>query len=76
MVAGQARACPFDGLARRVDAQGRWHDQLGGQRIRIQFDRQARSAEAYDASGRLLPTITAFWFAWVAFHPGTDLPKE
>jgi Protein of unknown function (DUF3179) len=75
-IAGQARAYPFDWLERRVDARGRWHDQLGGQRIRIQFDRQARSAEAYDASGRLLPTITAFWFAWVAFHPGTDLPKE
>lgn len=76
VIAGQARAYPFEGLARRVDAQGRWHDQLGGQRIRIHYDRQARSAEAYDASGRLLPTITAFWFAWVAFHPGTDLPKD
>ena len=76
VIAGQARAYPFDWLAQRVDAQGRWHDQLGGQRIRIQFDSQARSAEAYDSSGRLLPTITAFWFAWVAFHPGTDLPKE
>jgi hypothetical protein len=62
--------------ARRVDAQGWWHDPLGGQRIRIQFHAQARSAEAYDASGRLLPTVTAFCFAWVAFHPGTDLPKE
>lgn len=76
VVAGQARAYPFDWLVRRVDAQGRWHDQLGGQRIRIQFDAQARSAEAHDAAGRRLPTITAFWFAWVAFHPGTDLPKE
>lgn len=76
VLGGQARAYPFDWLARRADAQGRWHDQLGGQRIRIQFDAQARSAEAYDAAGRQLPTITAFWFAWVAFHPGTDLPKE
>jgi len=49
---------------------------IGGQSIRIQFDRQARGAEALDASGRMLPTVTAFWFAWVAFHPGTDLPRE
>lgn len=76
VIAGQARAYPLDWLVRRVDAQGRWHDQLGGQRIRIHFDAQARSAEAYDASGRLLASITASWFAWVAFHPGTDLPKE
>ena len=76
VVAGQARACPFDGLARRVDAQGRWHDQPGGQRIRIAFDAQACSAEAYDASGRWLPTVAAFWFAWVAFHPETDVLKE
>jgi hypothetical protein len=76
VINGQARAYPFDWLAQKADAQGRWFDQLGGQRIRIQFDRRSRSAEAFDASGRMLASITAFWFAWVAFHPGSDLPKE
>ncbi len=76
VIGGQARAWPLDWLARKADTQGRWFDQLGGQRIRIQVDRQARSAEAFDAQGRQLPTLTAFWFAWVAFHPHTDLPKE
>jgi hypothetical protein len=74
VIDGQARAYPFDWLAREVDAQGRWHDELGGRRIRVQYDREARSAEAYDTDGQLLPTVTAFWFAWVAFHPATDLP--
>jgi hypothetical protein len=76
VIGGQARAYPFDWLAGQVDAQGDWNDQLGGQRIRVHFDRQAHSAEAFDAAGRPLPTVTAFWFAWVAFHPGTDLPKR
>jgi hypothetical protein len=34
VINGQARAYPFDWLAQKADAQGRWFDQLGGQRIR------------------------------------------
>lgn len=76
VINGRPRAYPFDWLDQKADVQGRWHDQLGGQRILVRFDRRSRSAEAFDASGRALASITAFWFAWVAFHPGTDLPKE
>ena len=76
VVGGRPRAYPFDWLARNADAQGDWHDELGGQRIRVRYDRRARSAEAYDAAGRRLHAVSAFWFAWVAFHPATDLPKE
>ena len=73
VVGGHARAYPFDWLARKVDRQGRWEDRLGGQRILIRYDRAARSAEAFDASGRPLASVSAFWFAWVAFHPNTEL---
>jgi hypothetical protein len=76
VIGGQARAYLLDWLARQADAQGRWSDQLGGERIRIQVDRQARSAEAFDAEGGQLPTLSAFCFSWVAFHPDTDLSKE
>jgi len=49
---------------------------------------RARVLNGFDLSGALVPPaaieaggpprdgIPAFWFAWVAFHPGTDLPKE
>jgi hypothetical protein len=73
---GKAKAYPFETLAKRADASGRLFDQIGGRRVQIRFDRQHASAEAYDAEGRALPSIAAFWFAWVAFHPRTELLAE
>jgi hypothetical protein len=68
-----AKAYPFSALAQRVDAQGRLHDRLGDQSIEIRFDREHRSAEAFDARGQPLPSVMAFWFAWFAFHPQTEV---
>lgn len=76
VVDGQAKAFPFAALERRVDAQGRWHDRLGGQTVEVRFDRAHGSAEAFDGEGRPLPSVMAFWFAWVAFHPRTLLLTE
>ncbi|THJ24941.1 MAG: hypothetical protein CAF45_003730 [Nitrospira sp. CG24E] len=28
-----------------------------------------------DTEGKLLPSIMAFWFAWYAFHPKTEIFK-
>ena len=70
---GETRAYPFSVLARRVDAQGRLRDNLGGQPVEIRFDREHQSAEAFDAAGRPLPGVMAFWFAWVAFNPKTTV---
>lgn len=69
----QARAYPFSVLAQRVDAQGRLRETLGGQPVEIRFDREHQSAEAFDAAGRPLASVTAFWFAWVAFNPKTTV---
>jgi hypothetical protein len=41
--------------------------------VRVRYDRDHGTAEAFDASGKPLPGIMAFWFAWVAFHPGTEV---
>lgn len=68
---GVAKAYPFSVLDKRVDAGGRLADRLGTQPIEIRYDRAHRSAEAFDAQGRPLAGVTAFWFAWVAFHPRT-----
>ncbi|MBI5718728.1 MAG: DUF3179 domain-containing protein [Burkholderiales bacterium] len=70
---GQAKAYPFSALAQRVDAQGRLQDRLGGVPVQIRFDRTHRSAEAFDAAGQPLPSVMAFWFAWFAFHPKTEV---
>lgn len=71
---GQAKAYPFERLARQVDARGRLRDQLGGQAVEIRYDRNHGSAEAFvDIQGQALPAVMAFWFAWAAFHPQTEL---
>ncbi|MBI3156197.1 MAG: DUF3179 domain-containing protein [Burkholderiales bacterium] len=72
-VGGEAKAYPFDLLAQRVGPDGRLDDRVGGRRVRIRYDAAQRSAEAFDAEGRALPAVAAFWFAWVAFHPRTQL---
>ncbi len=70
-LAGEHKAYPFSTLAR----SGRpvVEDRMGGQSIRIEFDPEARTGRVYDAEGRELPSLIAFWFAWLAFHPDTAL---
>lgn len=31
------------------------------------------TAELRDESGRLLPAMRPFWFAWYTFHPETEV---
>ena len=72
-VGGESRAYPLSLLASRVDARGRLRDRLGGQQVEIRYDHRHRSAEAFDAKGRPLPAVMAYWFAWFAFHPQTSV---
>jgi hypothetical protein len=48
-------------------------DQFNGQSIRIAYDPQAGTAYATNEDGQFLPTVTAYWFAWAAFHPDTEV---
>ena len=72
-VNGKAKAYPFSVLDRVVDRTGSLQDKVGGQRVTIRFDRTHRTAEAVDQQGRPVVGILAFWFAWVAFHPDTEV---
>ncbi|MBI5718804.1 MAG: DUF3179 domain-containing protein [Burkholderiales bacterium] len=72
-VNGAAKAYPFSVLEPAVDRAGELNDTVGGQRLRIRYDRAHRTAEAFDAQGRPLAGTMAFWFAWVAFHPRTEV---
>lgn len=72
-VNGKAKAYPFSVLERVVDRTGSLQDKVGGQRLRIRYDRVHRTAEAVDEQGRPLAGVMAFWFAWVAFHPDTEV---
>lgn len=72
-VDGRFKAYPFSSLAGAVDAKGQMRDRIGRQSLQIRYDAKHRNAEAFDEKGQKLPTITAYWFAWVAFHPKTDV---
>lgn len=48
-------------------------DQVNGQTINVRFNPRAQSASVTDAAGRPLPSMMAFWFAWYAFHPDTQV---
>ncbi|MBI4430980.1 MAG: DUF3179 domain-containing protein [Candidatus Omnitrophica bacterium] len=68
---GEAKAYPFDQL--KKISRNPLKDQVGGETILISYDRKAQSAVVQDVEGRMLASIQAYWFAWSAFYPGTQL---
>ncbi len=65
---GRYKAYPFAELSR---TDGEVRDTLAGRELLVRYDREHRSAGVTDNSGNPLPAVTAFWFAWYAFHPDT-----
>ena len=41
--------------------------------VRIEFDPGNRTGRILDADGKEIPTTIAFWFAWYAFFPDTEV---
>ena len=69
---GRFKAYPFAELAK---VQSPLHDSFGGRNLVVAFDASTRSGEIRDSTGKPLPSINSFWFAWYAFHPETDVYK-
>ena len=67
---GEYKAYPFAEL--RAQGVTRFNDELAGERFDIVWDEKNRSA-SMQRSGEIQPSITAFWFAWYAFHPETKI---
>ena len=67
---GQFKAYPFSELEKSA---ARMQDSLAGRKIVVQYDPENRSATAAHVNGNKLPAVTAFWFAWYAFQPDTDV---
>ncbi len=63
---GHHKAYPFSELSKSNPPLS---DQLGGQRIRIEYDAEHRTGRVLAADGTEIPTVIGFWFAWIAFHP-------
>jgi hypothetical protein len=49
------------------------HDTLAGMNIVVKYDHQHHTAVAEDVQGNILPGVMAYWFAWYAFHPDTEV---
>ena len=67
---GTAKAYPFEELAA---ADTPLRDRLAGRELRVEFDPVHRTGRILDAEGEEIPTVIAYWFAWTAFHPDTDV---
>ncbi len=67
---GEYKAYPMVELAKGEEA---FIDYFQGRKLLIRYDAGSRSASIYDERGVLMPAVTAFWFAWYAFHPESDL---
>jgi len=69
---GRFKAYPFKELKKGA---GRFDDEFAGEAFSVEFDAKHRTARVLEADGSEIPTTTAFWFAWYAFHPETDIHK-
>jgi len=66
----RARAWAVSALASAGERRENWH----GWQLVIRYHAEGNRAEVLDAaSGRPLPTVSLYWFAWVAFHPETEV---
>jgi hypothetical protein len=73
-VGGVHKAYPFSVLERgTTGASAVVTDTVNGKTIRVRFDPRHRTARAFDAQDKPLPGVMAFWFAWAAFHPNTEV---
>ena len=71
-IEGAFKAYPFAELKK---LKGPLTDHLNGRALTIRFNPRAQSAVATDANGKPIPAVMAFWFAWYAFHPETQVFK-
>jgi hypothetical protein len=74
-VNGVRKAYPFSALERATREAGanEFVDRVGGRTIIVRYDGEHRSARALDGERQPLPGVMAFWFAWVAFYPQTEV---
>ncbi|MBI4178435.1 DUF3179 domain-containing protein [bacterium] len=70
VVGGRARAYPIRWIRA---GPGRFQDRIGGTVLEIEYDKDADLIRVNDSAGRPIPVVRAFWFAWAAFHPRTEI---
>ncbi|MEH6466088.1 MAG: DUF3179 domain-containing protein [Porticoccus sp.] len=66
----KTKAYPFTELA---SGKSPLTDTINGQALSVEYSAQDRSARILDDKGEVLTSVTAYWFAWMAFHPDSDV---
>jgi hypothetical protein len=70
-VGGESKAFPLRSLAVLSKPL---IDTVGGKKFAITYEPEGESAAAIESeTGKPYPAVTAYWFAWVTFHPETAI---
>ncbi len=69
-VDGEYKCYPFSELAK---TSGKIVDKFNGEQLTIKYDDENKSARALGSSGEEYQANTLFWFAWIAFHPDSEV---
>lgn len=67
---GVTRAYPFSELS---SGPRSFNDHIGSEMVKVTYDPSSRTARIRNQAGKDLPTVVAYWFAWTAFHPETEV---
>jgi len=51
----------------------RFSDAFQGRQFSVYYDKDNDTARVIEEDGNEIPTTMAFWFAWYAFHPDTEI---
>jgi len=70
VIDGKAKAYSFERLRKQVDSV---QDVIAGKKIAVHYDKNGDSAIVEDSNGKVIPSVQAYWFAWRAFYPKTEL---
>lgn len=68
-----AMAWPFSELRKATENGKPLQANYQGKPVTVHYSEAHQTARVLDASGNEIPTMIAFWFAWYAFHPETDV---
>jgi hypothetical protein len=72
VLGGMAKAYPFSELEHGPNS---FNDSIGPEKVTVQYDPSSRTARIRGPDGKDLPSVVAYWFAWTAFHPKTEVFK-
>lgn len=71
LIDDRAKAYPFKELLKKDKKQ--FADTLAGRSFIVKWDKETNTASVEDMQGKLIVSTVAFWFAWYAFHPETEI---